>query len=87
MQILLTLLDDQVTQKDLVACMRDFHKALDELNSIEADLIPPKFVSSSIHGMLLLERAAQCLLSHGIPLNSHGTFGAVRSEEGTFKHG
>ena len=33
--------------------------------------------------MLLLERAAQCLLSHGIPLNARGSFGAVRSEEGT----
>ena len=76
-----------MTQKDLVACTRDFRKALDELNSIEAELVPSKFVSSSIHGMLLLERAAQCLLSHGIPLNTHGSFGAVRSEEGMLKHG
>ena len=81
--MLFTLLDDHVIQKDLVACTRDFHQALDELNAIEAEQIPSKFVSSSIHGMLLLERAAQCLLSHGIPLNARGSFGAVRSEEGT----
>ena len=74
-------MQDSHDSSDLVACSKALTQALNEIDRVEVSSLPPKFVSSSIADMLLIEQTASILIPHGISMAVEGVFGAPSSPD------
>ena len=73
LHILFSLLDDAFTVVDVSDLNDRLNASLASLNSVEATHLPDHIVGATVSELLLLEKAASILISHGLPLAYEST--------------